>query len=257
MKVMRLLATLAVAGAVLGSCATSGSKSPKDPTDDDPRTMMALGDSAAAHGEWAEAVKFYEASIAKDATQALPHNNLGLAYLNLRMFDKAAASLRKALQINPGYCDANNNLGTTLAMSGDRAGAKEQFGISAACPGYSTPHTALYNLGSLQMEDGEFNAAIESFRGAWEKRPDFIPAGLGLGNALMKAGRLREACSQFDACVKSFPQNCDALYAHATCLYEAKQYEYAAAAFEKVIQACPGTDPAKKSNEYLGILRGR
>lgn len=255
-KPLRPLALLLLG--LTAACASSGGKPPKGPMpDDDPRIQMQLGDAAQASGKCMDAIEHYKKSIANDPGNALVHNNLGLCLLSSRRCPEAEVEFRKALEINPTFADCRNNLGNALACQGKKPEAKDELGKAAADPNYSTPHVAWYNLGKLQLEDGEFAPAVESFRKAFEKRPDFAPACLGFGTALQKSGRLREAAAQFEKCAKSFNNDCEAHYELGACYYEMKRYNEAAAEFDKVIAMCPGSDTASKSNEYLKNLRER
>ncbi|MFN7975249.1 MAG: tetratricopeptide repeat protein [Acidobacteriota bacterium] len=264
MKATRLAALLGIASvALLAACPAPESKPPrggrsnktKDAREpEDPRTYQRLGDSASANKQWPEAIDSYQKYLAIDPGNSVVHNSIGLANLVLGRADEAETHFRRAVEINPQFADALNNLGLVLDRKGDRAGAKTQFAACAAITTNITPWTCLYNLGKLQFEDGEYPQAVESFRQAFERRPE-VTTGLGLGMALEKQGRLREACAQFEKCVKAFAADCTPQYYLGKCLYDQKRYQEAGTPFEKVVELCPGTETAGKANEYLKVLR--
>jgi Flp pilus assembly protein TadD len=258
MRSARIL-PIVLLGGLLQACATGGAaKRPKEADPEkDPRVLMQLGDSAASRQAWLEAISYYQRSVAIDGGNAIVRNNLGLSLAAIDKLPEAESEFHQAIQINPDYADARNNLGMVLSRLGRRPEAKDEFRRAAETRTYSTPHIALFNLGRLQLEDGELDTAVESFRASTQHRPDFSAAALALGLALQKQGRLREASSQFEKCVKSFPGDCNMPYHYGTSLYETKRYEEAGTQFDKVVQLCPGLEPARKANEYLKLLRER
>ena len=257
MKILRL-SVLALISLGLLACG-SQQKPPRSAADpgDDPRTLMGLGDGSLARKNYDEAAGYYKRSLVLDSGNSLVYNKLGLCYLLVEKLPDAKSAFEQAIAINPTFADARNNLATTLARMGEREQAKEQYGRAAETPGFSTAYTSWYNLGKLQFEDGDFEGAVTSFHHCFELRPDFLPGALGLGMALKSAGRIREACSQFEKVATAFPQDCETVYLLGTCLYDQKAYNEATLKFEKVVELCPGSSTSSKANEYLKVLKGR
>ncbi|HEX5690398.1 MAG TPA: tetratricopeptide repeat protein [Roseiflexaceae bacterium] len=63
-----------------------------------------------AEGHWAEAEPLFRQSIAMGDVLPQPWGNLGVCLLMQRQFDAAEAALRRALEIDPGYTIARQNL---------------------------------------------------------------------------------------------------------------------------------------------------
>ena len=63
-----------------------------------------------AQGRWVEAEPLFRQSIAMGDVLPQPWGNLGLCLLMQRQFDAAEAALRRALEIDPGYTIARQNL---------------------------------------------------------------------------------------------------------------------------------------------------
>jgi hypothetical protein len=61
---------------------------------------------------WSNAVSLWSDVVKKSPQKVRPHNNLGNALKNQGKIKEAIAHFNKALQINPGYSKAHNNLGT-------------------------------------------------------------------------------------------------------------------------------------------------
>ena len=63
----------------------------------------------------------------KVPTNAIGHNNLGLAYIYDRQYAEAVESLRTTVLLSPDYIGANYRLGMSLLFLGDTEGAVEAF----------------------------------------------------------------------------------------------------------------------------------
>jgi tetratricopeptide (TPR) repeat protein len=63
-----------------------------------------------AQGRWAEAEPMFRQNIAMGDVLPQPWGNLGLCLLMQRQFDAAEAALRRALEIDPSYTIARQNL---------------------------------------------------------------------------------------------------------------------------------------------------
>lgn len=68
---------------------------------DDAKAHVAFGVAVAQMGLWREAIYRWERAIEIDPTYAAAYNNLGVAYEQEGLFDKARAAYEKALAIDP------------------------------------------------------------------------------------------------------------------------------------------------------------
>jgi tetratricopeptide (TPR) repeat protein/2-polyprenyl-3-methyl-5-hydroxy-6-metoxy-1,4-benzoquinol methylase len=134
-------------------------------------------------------------AIGLDASIASYHFNLGLALMDQRKRDEAAACYRKAIHLKPDYVRAHLNLGNTLRELGRPEEAMSSYRSALALnPDYAEAHN---NLGSVLWEQGKLEEAAASFRRAILLKPDFAEAYNNLGNALQDQEQFVEAAAAY------------------------------------------------------------
>jgi tetratricopeptide (TPR) repeat protein len=103
------------------------------------------------------AIPHYAKALDLQPDYAEAHNNLGNAFSKQGKLKEALASYTKALEIRPNYPEAQNNLGVALARQ------------------------------------GRLNEAIAHFNEALRLKPDYVPARANLERALQMMTRADEA----------------------------------------------------------------
>ena len=172
---------------------------------------MRLGEYYLNHDEPGKAISEFEAALkAQPGNPQVPYN-LGVA---LRLWgdpDGAEAALRNALRFRPNFPEAHLALGSVLA---DRPGSEQlglpEFELAAAQnPSYAE---AYYNIGIIHWKTNNLEQAVDSFRKAAELRPESAQFRLKHGEALLRAGKLKEAEHELESAVKLDPKNRTASY---------------------------------------------
>jgi tetratricopeptide (TPR) repeat protein len=117
--------------------------------------------------------------------------NQGIALLNLQKIDEARAALEDALKQDPKIPNAWYNLGLLAKNTGDSAGAIEAFrhviDLDANDP------DAWYFLGTSYVQAKQFPEAIEAFQHALKINPLHASAEFGLSRAYQQAGDVEHA----------------------------------------------------------------
>ena len=75
----------------------------------DARVHVDFGISVAQKGLWKEATLRWERAVEIDPTYAAAWNDLGIGYEQLGEFDKARSAYEKAMQLEPNNTMINNN----------------------------------------------------------------------------------------------------------------------------------------------------
>ena len=132
--------------------------------------LLELGLLHQQRGEWAEARKFFELvqTVQPDNPQIL--DAIGHTWQCQKDFDKAIDYWQRAVELNPGYADAWQNLGLAHEHQNElpRAIACHQK-VTALRPEQSKSHRL---LGSAQLDYGLLPAARHCFDRAIELAPD-------------------------------------------------------------------------------------
>jgi tetratricopeptide (TPR) repeat protein len=122
------------------------------------------GNAAYAGGDYEEATRLYEASIAREPSNPRSHNNLGTAWLRRDDPARAEAAFRAAAALDPTYARAVLNLSTALFTQGKTEEARTALlRVIELDP---SNLDAYYNLATVYTEERRWeDAALTLERG--------------------------------------------------------------------------------------------
>ena len=112
-------------------------------------------------------------------TRHVSHYNLALAYKDLGQEDKAMEHLKKAIELDPGFSDAHNNLAAMLIRKRDYDEAFDH--LIKALTYNDKSYKAHHNLGIVLLKQQRLDEAMSEFRKALAAKKDFAPALSNLG----------------------------------------------------------------------------
>jgi Tfp pilus assembly protein PilF len=135
-------------------------------------SYRAVLEDQSGHAEKAEAS--HRAALALEPGNASLHNNLGYNLLTQGRADQAAAEFRRAIEIDPRSEIAHNNLGAALASSKSSPAPKEAL---TELQRSTSPAIAHNNLAAVLIGQGRYAEARVELEAALRARPDF-PAAL-------------------------------------------------------------------------------
>lgn len=118
--------------------------------------------------------------------------------------DASAAAFQRALQINPGYAEANMELGVVHLTADRLREAEACFDRAIALDPRSAP--AYINRSTLYLRTGALSKGLQDARRAVELDPGLGEAVVVLGELLWRTGDLDGAAGQFDRAVRDFPR---------------------------------------------------
>jgi tetratricopeptide (TPR) repeat protein len=242
-----------------------------------------LGYYLANHGRNAEAMKYYERSIAINPTYADALNNLGYSYANQKNFraampyytralqaqpnnaevhnnignalaelgqiDEAIAHYLIALKFKPDHADAHSNLGIALAMKGKFEEAIAQFNIALASkPGDASVHS---NLGNAYAIQHKLDLAIGEYRETLRLNPNDARAHNNLGNVYAEQGNLSGAIEEYQTAIRLNRDNPEALGNLGFLLVRAHRKREAIPLFEQALRLKPEAPQVREQLERL------
>ncbi|MBR5474716.1 MAG: tetratricopeptide repeat protein [Lachnospiraceae bacterium] len=177
-------------------------------------------------GKFTEAVTQFEAAIVEDNKEPAYYNNMGMAYLELKMYDAAESAFQMALSLEEEDKTAYRGLGILQLREGNYKEAVTSFAKAIELAGNKIGEAEydcmLYKAeAELGMED--YTAAISTYGalvGADGKNVDYRYLR---GRAYLMQGSLEDALGEFDAGIAHAPKDYD-YYMNIYALLNARGY---------------------------------
>ncbi|MAI26186.1 MAG: tetratricopeptide repeat protein [Myxococcota bacterium] len=189
------------------------------------------------------------------------HYMVGILLEQKGELDSASKSLQKALELNPRYAEALLALSSIHERRGDYERARElseRAADASRIPGTdidTITHAKLANLqasvGDAYVEVGELREAIDAYRKALDRRPDFHDIRHRLGVALREAGLPHKASLEFKRVLRSNPEFVDSRVQLGLTYYSLGQAQEAAQHWQEAAAAEPGRNDVQL---YLRLL---
>ncbi len=162
----------------------------------DPKYVLAHANLVSLYGRagnFQKAEEHYRAVLALNPDQfPKAHYDYGVLLMSKEQFPAAETAFRRALQIDPSYAQARNNLGYVLERQGRQAEAVAEYRKSIeGLPGFRQAH---FNLGRILVNQGKYQEGIEQLLQTLtpvdESTPTFLYA---LGASYGRAGDRQKA----------------------------------------------------------------
>jgi Flp pilus assembly protein TadD len=169
-----------------------------------------LGLVCTNQGRYTEAISFFRKAIELKPDDPNPRSNLGIAYENAGQPGAAETEFRAALSLSPQKFETRNRLGRLYLEAGRLEEAQEQFRLSLK----TQPNDSGYcGLGEIYLRRDDRGAAERAFHSAASLNPNNSQTHFKLGALYLSQGRRAEALREYQAGLKSDPENGDALAA--------------------------------------------
>ena len=128
----------------------------------------------------------------------------------LKKYQDAVSCYQKAIEINPNYIKAHNNLGNTYQELGKYQKSVKCFKQAIDInPNFETAHN---NLGNAFQELGEYQDAVSCYQKALHLQPDNAEAHYNLGCVFDEIGKTRDAILSYSQAIKHDPTHSSAHY---------------------------------------------
>ena len=187
---------------------TGGAQSAGDAASEAQR-LTRVAQTAEQQNRYDDAIKAYETiAIIARGSPSIAANGLlhaGQIYMGTGRFDKAAASFRRSISINPGSAEAHNALGEALGELKQYQSALRAFQQAVNLDGSFV--RARYNIGVTYDRLGQMRYAEFVYRILIRDHPDFPLAYDSLAVVLSKSGRAREAIAFHQRAISLNPRD--------------------------------------------------
>lgn len=150
------------------------------------RSEYARAANLLAQERYADGIALMQAVTAKQPTLTAAHVDLGIAYGKTSELDKAEASLKRALELQPQHPIAWNELGLVQRRQGKLAEARAAYEKSlAAAPGFHFARLNLAVLCDLYLADA--GCALDNYLMYQQAVPDDKQVAGWIANARSRA----------------------------------------------------------------------
>ncbi len=171
---------------------------------DDAESQYLAGCDHQRLGDTARAEACYRRALELNPRYFRAHNNLGLLLADRGDLSGAVAHFRRATELRSDFAEAHHNLGVALERAGDLAAAiaSEERAIAAA-PEFAEAHAM---LGKLLARGGDLDAAVAAYRRAIAIDDGFAEAHHNLGIVRARQSRLDAAAACFRRALEIRPE---------------------------------------------------
>lgn len=164
---------------------------------------------------------------------------------------RAAEAAQKALEYNPDYVDARNDLGIALLRLGKRTDGKAELAKAFADPQCPTPEVTAWNLGQAFYEEKEYSEAMTWFQAALNKNKSLAAAYVSMADILMINGQPENAIAQLETGLKETSGNTVVQLSLGDAYFRVGRFQDARAAFEEVVKKDPSGATGRQATEKL------
>lgn len=173
-------------------------KSPKDL-----RTLTALGAALARKGDWAQAVQTLRRAVALDGGACDARFDLANLELDHQQLESAESDFRAQIRACPEDADIHSGLGATLQAENQPGAAQSEFRRAVAlAPGNLR---SLLGLAQMDLDANQVEAALQLLKQATGANPASSDAHEQLARAYAQAGDLKSALAELRAAVQIKP----------------------------------------------------
>lgn len=192
-----------------------------------------------------------------DPNSAIVQNNLGQVYFLRERMDLASKSFQKAIQLQPDYTEARNNLARVLIEEGKFAAAEKELKIVFNDLTYAGGTKAYINWGLSRFLQKDYTGAQSAFAKVLESQSDDCVANTYYGRSLFEQKDYPRATEALDRAVGFCQKNLvdEPHYYSALAYYRMGEKSKAVARFEEIVRLYPQGKFRDKSKALLEMIR--
>jgi Tfp pilus assembly protein PilF len=199
------------------------------------RAYVGLASVLMERDEYEDASQLLRKALSLEKTE-YAYTMLGTALVRMGKDEEATENLEAALVVDPAFDEAYFNL-ALIKRKTDRDEAERLFlRALESDPDYAAAHQ---ELGWLLSTKGDFSQAEYHLRRALELKPDSGYARIYLGNLLWRKGDLAAATSEFERAIGDMPDRGISFWSLANVYETQERWEEAETLYESAIEIEP------------------
>jgi Flp pilus assembly protein TadD len=183
---------------------------------------------------WKDSVTLFEHMLSLTPNAAPVHNFLGIALQNCGRLDQAVAHYRRAIELDPLYNEAYNNLAGGLLV-------QRKFDDAIICcrkaiqlrPEYAHAYS---NIGLAFQAKGKLDDALDNFLKAVKIKPDHPDFNYNVATVFQTQGKFDKAAEYYQNTVRLRPEDAEAHYNLANVLKSLSRYNEAETHYRRALQ---------------------
>jgi Flp pilus assembly protein TadD len=186
--------------------------------------------------------------ISKSPDNAREHNARGTVLANLGRLQEAEAEFYHSLKFNPGYAQAENNLGTLYGLLGQFDLAVLHYKLSLR----DKPDVLMYiSLSHILVAQQHYQEARQQLEAALRLAPNFPEAEFRLGNIYAVTGQPQKALAYYQRTLELEADNALAYNNEGTVLLQLGRRADAVRAFEAALRVNPNLTEARTALDSI------
>jgi len=218
---------------------------------------LQLGVGQLQSGSYPQALVTLLKAESLDDQNPVIQNTLGLAYYVREKFEMAEKHMRRAVDLDPKYSDARNNLGQVFLQQGRVADAIQEFKIVENDLTYPSPEKVFYNLSEVYFRMNNFSESIRYVTKTLNVQRESCQARTLLGRNYYEMKNYGKATQELDRaiglCQKSLFDEPN--YYSSLSYYAAGDETKARARLEEMLKLFPNGKYFDKGKEMLEIMK--
>ena len=181
-------------------------------------------------------------------------NERGMAYLQLKQYEKAVADFENAVRLDDVSGEFHYNLGQVAALEKRYRDADEHYSAAIALD----PRNARYYAvrGMVALETGNYDRAVDDYTRVLVHDQTQGMAYYYRGLAYKNKDRSEDALRDFDRVLERYPKNADAFYQKASIFSRMKKVDVACILLEEAVANGFNAWTAIRDNKDLDAIRG-
>ncbi|MBI4834933.1 MAG: tetratricopeptide repeat protein [Planctomycetes bacterium] len=201
-----------------------------------------------------EAIEAYEKAIEIEPEYAEAYNDIGLIHEGNGNYKKAVLSYKTAIRINPDYADAYNNLGLVYGKMGDYEREKEAYMETLRI----VPDSAVvnYNIAFTYRKMKDFKSSLKHYEKAVELDPNYADAYNSMGFTYALLDESEKAIGCYKKALTINPDFAVAYYNLGIEYAIKREYEKAIESYKEAIRCLPDYADARYDLALAYLITG-